>query len=132
MSTAAAPASNPAGNARNLLRLEALALLGVSAGLYQQVSGDWLQFAELFLLPDLSMAFYVAGPGIGAVAYNAAHSTVGPLSLAALFIATGQHAAFAVSLIWLAHIGLDRLLGYGLKHAGSFAETHLGRIGRKQ
>ena len=36
----------------------------------------------------------------------------------------------ALALIWIAHIGLDRALGYGLKYATGFGDTHLGRIGR--
>ena len=38
--------------------------------------------------------------------------------------------AVAGSLIWLAHIGMDHALGYGLKYASGFAVTHLGRIGK--
>jgi hypothetical protein len=34
-----------------------------------------------------------------------------------------------LALIWLAHIGIDRALGYGLKYASGFGFTHLGRIG---
>ncbi|WP_374546522.1 DUF4260 family protein [Rhodoblastus sp.] len=29
-------------------------------------------------------------------------------------------------MVWTAHIGLDRLLGFGLKHPAGFAFTHLG------
>lgn len=36
----------------------------------------------------------------------------------------------AAGLIWSAHIGFDRALGYGLKYASGFGATHLGRIGR--
>ena len=32
----------------------------------------------------------------------------------------------ALALIWLAHIGLDRLLGTGLKYNDRFTHTHLG------
>ena len=39
--------------------------------------------------------------------------------------------AVAVALIWLAHIGIDRALGYGLKYEAGFGFTHLGRIGRQ-
>jgi hypothetical protein len=35
------------------------------------------------------------------------------------------------ALIWLAHIGMDRSLGYGLKLPTAFQDTHLGRIGRR-
>jgi hypothetical protein len=37
--------------------------------------------------------------------------------------------AGSVALIWLAHIGFDRALGYGLKYKAGFGFTHLGRIG---
>jgi Domain of unknown function (DUF4260) len=36
----------------------------------------------------------------------------------------------ALGLIWLAHLGLDHLLGYGLKYDDSFQHTHLGMIGK--
>jgi hypothetical protein len=36
------------------------------------------------------------------------------------------------SLIWIAHIGFDRLMGYGLKIGPGFKDTHLGRIGTKK
>ena len=32
------------------------------------------------------------------------------------------------SLIWLAHIGFDRTLGYGLKCPTAFKDTHLQRV----
>jgi hypothetical protein len=36
--------------------------------------------------------------------------------------------ALQVRLIWLAHIGLDRAVGYGLKYPTAFKETHLQRV----
>jgi hypothetical protein len=119
------------GGVRSLLRFEGLALLGGAAALYGRSGGDWRLFAVLFLAPDLSFAGYLAGPRVGAAAYNALHSTVGPLMLAAAGIALEQHLAVSVALIWLAHVGFDRMLGYGLKYARGFTSTHLGRIGRK-
>ena len=35
-------------------------------------------------------------------------------------------------MIWLAHIGIDRALGYGLKYSTGFGFTHLGRIGKER
>jgi hypothetical protein len=32
-----------------------------------------------------------------------------------------------ISLIWLAHISFDRLMGYGLKYPGEFRRTHIQR-----
>lgn len=125
-----APASTR-GGVRTLLRLEALALLLVALALYARMAGDWWLFAKLFLIPDVSFAAYLFGPRVGAIGYNAAHSTTGPLALGAAALALDQPIALAVALIWLAHIGFDRMLGYGLKYASGFSDTHLGRIGRK-
>ena len=35
--------------------------------------------------------------------------------------------ALAIALIWANHIGVDRLLGFGLKYADGFGYTHLDR-----
>ena len=110
-------------------RLEGLALLAVSVLAYARFGEGWLLFAVLFLIPDLSFLGYLAGPRLGAWAYNLAHSLVGPLLLAAAAGLTGGDPPIALALIWLAHIGFDRALGYGLKSPDSFGVTHLGLIG---
>lgn len=110
-------------------RLEGLALLAVSVLAYARFGEGWLLFAVLFLIPDLSFLGYLAGPRLGAWAYNLAHSLIGPLLLAAAAGLTGGDPPIALALIWLAHIGFDRALGYGLKSPDSFGVTHLGLIG---
>jgi Domain of unknown function (DUF4260) len=80
----------------------------------------------------VSLLFYRFGPRIGAVAYNAAHATLAPLALAAAGAALTRPLAFSVALIWLAHIGFDRALGYGLKYADGFSHTLLGRIANSE
>merc|ERR1711938_432683 len=72
------------------------------------------------------MLGYLAGPRVGAAAYNAAHTQLGPLALGALALGAGPPSLLLGGLIWAAHIGLDRALGYGLKHASGFHHTHLG------
>jgi hypothetical protein len=124
-------ARGAAGGVRALLRAEGLALLGLSLALYAQAGGSWERFALLFLAPDLSFVFFLFGSRVGAIAYNATHATIGPLLLAALSRFAPQLALlFPFALIWLAHVGFDRALGYGLKYASGFSDTHLGRIGR--
>jgi hypothetical protein len=118
------------GPVRALLRLEALALFLAAIALYVHSGASWKLFAILILAPDLSMAFYLGGPRIGALAYNAAHSTVGPIALAAIGYFVGPAILVSVALIWAAHVGFDRALGYGLKYPSGFGDTHLGRIGR--
>jgi hypothetical protein len=115
---------------RLLLRLEALAALVAAFLAYRALAGGWAHFARLFLVPDLSMLAYLAGARAGSVAYNAAHNYVAPALLAALGLAVALPECLLLALIWVAHIGLDRALGYGLKYATGFGDTHLGRIGR--
>jgi len=118
------------GPVRTLLRLEALALFLAAVALYVHSGAGWKLFAILILVPDLSMAFYLGGPRIGAAAYNAAHSTVGPIALAAASFFVPQPLLMPIALIWAAHVGIDRALGFGLKYPTAFGDTHLGRIGR--
>jgi hypothetical protein len=117
---------------RALLRLEGFALALVALAFYAHNGGTAAQFAMFFLAPDASMLFYLFGPRIGAAAYNAAHSTIAPLALIVIGTIAPQLAVLPIALIWLAHIGLDRALGYGLKRATAFSDTHLGRIGKAQ
>ncbi len=114
------------GGVKWLLRLEALALLAAALCLYARVGGGWGRFALLFLVPDVSFAGYLAGARVGAVVYNAAHSLVGPLLLAAAGLALPSLLPYA--LVWIAHVGCDRALGYGLKYGRGFAATHLGDL----
>jgi hypothetical protein len=118
------------GPVRRLLRLEALALFIAAIALYVDSGAGWKLFAILILVPDLSMAFYLGGPRIGALAYNAAHSTIGPIALAAASFFVPQPLLMPTALIWAAHVGIDRALGFGLKYPTAFGDTHLGGIGR--
>lgn len=88
-------------------------------------------FALLFLAPDLSMLGYLAGPRLGGACYNAVHTYVAPAMLAAA-AAVGGGQLYRLALIWVAHIGLDRLVGYGLKYSTDFGMTHLGLVGRSR
>jgi hypothetical protein len=119
------------GAVRVLLRLEGLTLFAAMVLFYGFWGGSWWIFVLLFLLPDLSFAAYLAGAGTGAIIYNAAHSTLLPAALMALGLTLPAPVIVSIATIWLAHIGLDRALGYGLKYQAGFGFTHLGRIGRK-
>ena len=81
------------------------------------------------LAPDLAMLAYLAGPRIGAAIYNAAHLYANGLILALLGLMAGRPDLIAAGGIWLAHVGIDRALGFGLKQPTGFGDTHLGRIG---
>jgi hypothetical protein len=78
------------GPPRVWLRVEGLAVLAFSAWLYARGGYSWGLFALLFLAPDLSFLAYLGGARVGAAAYNAVHSYVGPLALAAWTLASEQ------------------------------------------
>ena len=117
------------GGMRTLLRLEGLTLFAGMIMLYAVWGGSWWVFAILFLAPDLSFAAYLAGPKTGAVVYNAAHSYMAPMALMVTGFGMASPLTLSIAMIWLAHIGIDRALGYGLKYSAGFTFTHLGRIG---
>lgn len=110
-------------------RLEGFALLVAAIFAFDASGWSWWWFAGLLLLFDISMIGYLIGPRAGAATYNTVHSLIGPAVLLAWAWAGGPGWAFAIGAIWLAHIGMDRAFGYGLKHADGFHHTHLGLIG---
>ena len=128
--TVRAGASSSPASVRAILRLEGAAALAAAVALYAHAGFSWPLFALFILAPDLAMLAYLIGPRAGAAAYNLAHTYAlsVPLALAGYWLASPI--ALALGLIWTAHIGMDRMLGYGLKYASGFADTHLGRIGR--
>jgi hypothetical protein len=115
------------GTPLTLLRAEGAAALAGATFAYSALGGRWPMFALLFLIPDLSMLGYLGGRRLGAACYNAGHSYLGPAALAALGGALNLHGLLGFACIWAAHVGFDRMLGYGLKYGTSFGDTHLGR-----
>ncbi len=124
--------SQVTGGLRGVLRLEGLSLLALSLYLYHTLGYSWLSFAVFILLPDLSFTGYLLSPKLGAIFYNLAHSLVGACCLLLLGEVLSHEALRIGGLIWVAHIGFDRALGYGLKSYRGFAYTHLGVIGNAQ
>jgi hypothetical protein len=112
-------------NPRILLHLEGAGVFLGSLFVYQWSHAGWLLFALLFLVPDLSLLGYLANIRIGAVAYNAVHTYLGPLALAGYACESNRLPIFSISLIWIAHIAFDRMLGFGLKYPTRFNDTHL-------
>lgn len=113
---------------RLLLRIEGGAVCAAALAVYFDADFGWVLLLVLFLAPDLTFVGYAAGPRVGAAVYNAAHTYVGPLALGAGGIIGDSDLATQLGLIWAAHIGIDRLLGYGLKYPTRFRDTHLQRV----
>jgi hypothetical protein len=131
MDESAVEASGAArGGVKILLRCEGLALFLAACAVYGVLGSSWWLFVVLFLVPDLSFLAYLIDPRAGAIVYNAVHITVVPIALMGIGFALSIPLALSIAAIWLAHIGLDRAFGYGLKYQTGFGFSHLGRIGR--
>lgn len=119
------------GKPKLWLRLEGLVLLVATIVLFAGQHQRWWIYPALLLIPDIFMLGYFKDKTAGALLYNAGHSYLLPV----LVIYSGWHRhhplSIAIGLIWLGHIGWDRLLGYGLKYDSGFKDTHLGSIGKK-
>jgi hypothetical protein len=98
-----------------LLRLEGFALFGAALVIYFTQGYGWLTLILLLLVPDLAALGYLVSARVGNRCYNLAHTLVVPLVLAVLAGLTGQMLGLQLALIWLAHIGMDRTVGYGFK-----------------
>jgi len=123
----AAPAST-----RTWLRLEGAAALAAGIALYGWLGAPWLAVLPLLLVPDISMVGYLRGPRLGALTYNLFHNWAIGLAVLGLGLASGIGAVSVAGAILIAHVGMDRALGYGLKLPTSFQDTHLGRIGKRE
>ncbi|MGB3043956.1 MAG: DUF4260 domain-containing protein [Xanthobacteraceae bacterium] len=120
----------PTGGVRTLLRIEGVTLFVGMTALYGVWGGSWWIYAALFFVPDLSLLAYLAGPKAGAAFYNAMHTYMLPLILSFVGFGMALPLTLSISMIWMAHIGIDRALGLGLKYDAGFGFTHLGRIGK--
>lgn len=118
------------GSVKAVLRFEGLSILLLTLYLYHSFNYSWVTFGVFFLLPDVSFAGYLFGKKIGAISYNIAHSLIGTCIVLFLGMSLSLEFFNIAGLIWLAHIGFDRALGYGLKYSEGFGYTHLGKIGK--
>jgi hypothetical protein len=113
---------------RLLLQLEGLAILAAAIICYGYQGYSWLAFILLLLVPDLALIGYLMNNRLGSIVYNLGHTHSLPLLLGVLSLLFEAPLGLQLALIWLAHIGMDRAVGYGLKYENSAKETHLSRV----
>ena len=116
------------GHVRWFLRAEALAILIAGIVGYGYLGGPWLALVPLLLVPDVAMVGYVRNVRLGSLTYNIGHNlgTAGIALGLGLWLGVGWLAVAGSVLV--AHIGMDRLLGYGLKYPTVFKDTHLHHV----
>jgi ABC-type nitrate/sulfonate/bicarbonate transport system permease component len=115
---------------KTLLKLEELAQLLLAVFVFAHLPFAWWVLPATFLLPDLSMLGYLAGPRVGAASYNLAHHKALAIAVGVAGWALGLPLGVLAGTILLFHSAFDRLLGYGLKYSTGFQDTHLGRVGK--
>ena len=118
------------GRPRAVLRVEGLALLIAALVAFARTGQAWWLLPATLLLPDLGALGYLVSRSAGALLYNLAHATPLPLALVGAGLWQQQMLVVALGTVWLAHIGMDRAMAYGLKHDDDPGHTHLGRHGR--
>lgn len=111
-----------------ILKLEGLAICAGAVTVYALQSYSWWLFGILFLAPDLSMLGYLINKKIGAEMYNSFHNYFVPVVMFGVSWFIGELTGIAIALIWIAHIGFDRVLGYGLKYPTAFKDTHMQKV----
>ena len=111
-----------------LLHVEGTAIFLTSLIFYHSLNLSWLTFIIFLLAPDLIMLTYLINTRIGSLTYNIIHTYALPLSLTALALLLDWSLGLQTALIWTAHIGLDRMVGYGLKYPDNFKHTHLNQV----
>jgi hypothetical protein len=110
------------------LRLEGCVIFGVVLLLYAHLGFNWIAFVLLLLAPDLSMFAFSINKQFGSVIYNLIHTYALPMTLAMASFSFNHSLGLQLALIWLAHIAIDRAIGYGLKYLGQFKRTHLSQV----
>lgn len=116
---------------KSLLKLEELAQLLLAVLVFAHLPFAWWVLPATFLLPDLSMLGYLAGPRVGAASYNLAHHKALAIAVGVVGWMLGLPLVVLAGTVLLFHSAFDRLLGYGLKYATGFQDTHLGRVGKE-
>lgn len=130
--TAGTNPGHVAGAPRRWLQLEGAAGLVAGLWLYGTLGGNWLLALPLLILPDLSMVGYLQSPRLGALTYNVVHNWALGLAILEVGVLLSALPLELAGAVLIAHVGGDRLLGYGLKYPTSFGDTHLGQIGRRR
>lgn len=130
MNDLAAPAPSVHPTVRTWLRVEGLAALVAGLVIYGANGGPWLLVVPLLLVPDLSMLGYLRDPRLGAFTYNLFHNWAIGLVVLGIGLWSSVSWLLLAGAILVAHVGMDRFAGYGLKLPSAFRDTHLGRIGK--
>src|SRR5699024_5845360 len=111
-----------------LLRVEGVAILIISVYFYSYLHYSWLVFIILLFVPDLAALGYLKNVKIGSIVYNLFHSYTIRTGILLFSFFLHHEISLMRVLIWISHIAMDRIFGYGLKYSTTFQHTHLNRV----
>lgn len=109
-------------------RIESAVIFVFLLIIYFLLNFNWLIFILFLFVPDVSMTGYLKDKKTGAFVYSLGHSYFSPILFLCISFFLGFESGVMFSIIWAAHIALDRALGFGLKSEKGFKDTHLGKI----
>jgi len=113
---------------KNILKLEGLAVFLASLYFFNEISGNWILFVLLIIVPDISMIGYIKDKKLGSITYNLVHNYILALVIIFYGILANNDLVTSFGLILSAHIGADRLVNYGLKYPSDFKDTHINKV----
>jgi len=113
---------------KKLIQLEGMIVMILGIYIYFASGYSWWIFLLLLFVPDIFMAGYMFGSKAGAYLYNVSHTFIAPLLLLLVSMMFSMDSLLMVGLIWMVHIGMDRMMGYGLKYKTHFKDTHIQRL----
>ncbi|MEA5460523.1 DUF4260 domain-containing protein [Arcicella sp. LKC2W] len=117
---------------KGLLKLEELAEFILGIFIFSHLDFAWWYFPLLLLSPDIGMLGYLVNPKIGACLYNLFHHKALAIMILAFGFVQHNQLMMMVGTILFSHAAFDRAMGYGLKYEDSFANTHLGKVGKER
>ena len=79
-------------------------------------------------IPDIFMLGYVINRKTGSYVYNIGHTYITPIIIALLYLYIDEKLLLQIALIWLAHISMDRTMGFGLKYSSDTDKTIIQKI----
>ncbi|MBK5350072.1 DUF4260 domain-containing protein [Bacillus sp. TH44] len=113
---------------KRIIHFEGLVVLLAAIYIYALCGFSWLLFIVLLFVPDLAMVAYAINKRVGAQIYNLFHTYIISILLVLIGVYLKMDTILMIGLIWTAYIGMDRMLGYGLKYETDFKDTHIQRL----
>ena len=116
---------------KNIIKLEELAMFGLSVWALYFFNAEWWYYPLLLLGPDISMIGYAGGNKLGAFMYNLFHHKGVAIGIFILGFLLPDMIIQLTGIILFGHSSMDRMFGYGLKLKEGFKYTHLGLLNKK-